>query len=493
MSSDPGVTQGDIHPAVALDDGHVIRALALKVATQVTLSAAAELLSVNLARFLNAPLALLSRDPLSWRFEAHAFPDDASNEAMARIPRSATLEDPVGQLQDDSGRAWTAIALGMLGDRDWALLLPGQSAAWVSRSGFEQLVEHVGWSLAQVANQDRAEYANRFQRRLHAFARRLAREDDPARLNALVLQSVAAQVGACTGALAMLNPSDDALAIVTTLGYPMSIVEHLRIHSGEGIIGRVYESGRPLVGDSGSDGARRLRYRTDSYMVLPVPAVRNPLAVIALTDKVDGRPFDARDFAAARLMTSSAATAFSREIVRGQLTQLTELATVDSVTGLFNRRYFENRLEAEVERARRQRQALALLLIDIDDFKRVNDIRGHLEGDRTLREVADLLRAGVRIFDICARYGGEEFVIVMPGASITVAQQVAERIRARIERSFSQDVPPVTASVGVGMLTDSTTADELVDLADRALIAAKRAGKNVVWTDGEGGHSSRRS
>ena len=219
-------------------------------------------------------------------------------------------------------------------------------------------------------------------------------------------------------------------------------------------------------------------------MVLPVPAAGKPLAVIALTDKADGRQFDVRDFAAARVMSSCAATAFSRERLRGQLTQLTELATVDSVTGLFNRRYFETRLEAEVERARRQRQDLALLLIDIDDFKRVNDMRGHLEGDRILREVADLLRAGVRIFDICARYGGEEFVIVMPGASIAVAQQVAERIRVRIERSFSHESPSVTVSVGVGMLSTRATADELVGIADRALIAAKKSGKNlVVWAN----------
>jgi diguanylate cyclase (GGDEF)-like protein len=217
-------------------------------------------------------------------------------------------------------------------------------------------------------------------------------------------------------------------------------------------------------------------------MVLPITTGSERFGVIALTDRADGCRFDARDFAAARLMASSAAPVFSRERLRDRIHELTELATVDPVTRLFNRRFFEARLEAEVERARRQGQELALLLIDIDDFKRVNDTRGHLEGDRVLREVGDLLHAGVRIFDVCARYGGEEFVIVMPAASVAVAQQVAERIRARIERAFSNDSPAVTASVGIGMLTDASTADELVDIADRALIAAKKAGKNMVWT-----------
>jgi diguanylate cyclase (GGDEF)-like protein len=103
-----------------------------------------------------------------------------------------------------------------------------------------------------------------------------------------------------------------------------------------------------------------------------------------------------------------------------------------------------------------------------------------------LKEVAEVLHAGVRIFDVCARFGGEEFVIVMPGASIVVAQQIAERIRARIERSFKNESPSVTVSIGVGMFTPGTNVDQLVDHADRALISAKRAGKNVVWigTDG---------
>ena len=300
---------------------------------------------------------------------------------------------------------------------------------------------------------------------------------------ALVLQTIASQVNAETGALALYEVADDALAIIATKGYPLPIVEHLRIRPDEGLLGRTFKSGKPMIGESNDEGApRRLRYRTNSYTCSPITTGDERFGVIALTDRADGCRFDARDFAAARLMASSAAPVFSRERLRDRLHELTELATVDPVTHLFNRRYFEDRLEAEVERARRQGQELALLLIDIDDFKRVNDTRGHLEGDRVLREVADLLHAGVRIFDVCARYGGEEFVIVMPAASVSIAQQVAERIRARIERAFSNDVPPVTASWEVGMLADVSTADELVDIPDRALISAKKAGKNLVWT-----------
>ena len=476
--------------SVGADEMQAIRALANQVVAQLTLAGAIEVLSSSLAGVLNAPIALLSKDSLSWRFETQGHPDAGPAGAMARFPRSKSTQDPIEQFEEEeSGHRWTAIGLGRMSDREWALLLPGQSDAWAARPELEHLVENIRWSLREVTNKELAMYANQFHKRLHAFNRRLAREHDLGRLHSLVLRTISSQVRAQVGALAVYDETDHALAIVATAGYPLSIVEDLRILPGEGLIGGVYRSGKAVLADSSSGGTRRLRYRTDSYMILPVVAGSEQLGVIALTDREDGRQFDARDFATARVLVSTAAAAFSRERLRERLGKLAELATVDPVTGLFNRRYFETRLEAEVERARRQGQDLALLLVDIDDFKRVNDTRGHLEGDRTLREVADLLRAGVRIFDVCARYGGEEFVIVMPAASITVAEQVAERIRARIEHSFNQESPRVTVSVGVGLLGSAATADELVDVADRALIAAKKAGKNLVWT---GNHKVRR-
>jgi diguanylate cyclase (GGDEF)-like protein len=434
---------------------------------------------------VNAPLALLSRDLLSWRFEAHAFPDADSTRALTKFEATAGSDDPLGRLQADSGQSWTAIALGTLGDREWTLLLAGNSGVWESHPGFDQLVEHVNWSLGLVASKEKADYASRFQRRLHAFSRRVARQDDGAQLQSLVLRTIASHVDARTGALALYSAADDALAIVATVGYPLALVEHLRIASGQGPLGRVFATGKPMVGDSRNTERKRLRYHTDSYLVVPVLAGAERLAVIALTDRADGLSFDSRDFQAARVFAAAAATAFTRERLREQLQDLTELATVDPVTGLFNRRYFETRIEAEAERARRQNHDLAVLLIDIDNFKHVNDTRGHLEGDRTLRDVADLLRASVRIFDVCARYGGEEFVIVMPDASVSVAQHVAERIRLKIERRFLHEVPRVTVSVGVGMLGAHAAAEDLIDIADRALIAAKRAGKNLVWTGSE--------
>ena len=184
---------------------------------------------------------------------------------------------------------------------------------------------------------------------------------------------------------------------------------------------------------------------------------------MTLTDRCDGRAFEDRDLAAARLLAAPAALALWPGSASNEtLDELTRAATVDAVTGLFNRRYFETRIQAEVQRARRQQQDLALLMVDIDDFKRINDTFGHLEGDRALRDVADLLRRGVRIFDVCARYGGEEFAIVMPGATREMAVQVAERIRQGMHERSRLTPLPMTVSIGVGFLGPDQSQEELI-------------------------------
>ena len=342
---------------------------------------------------------------------------------------------------------------------------------------------------------DDAAFVTRLDRRLYGFSRRLARDTEPARAHRLVLRTLAAQANAQTGALATYDAEEDALTISATHGYPRSVVEHLRIVPGEGVIGRAFATGRPTLGRTADLPQRkpRLRYRTDSFIAVPLVAGPRRLGVVTLTDRSDGSAFDAQDFAAVRMLAANAALAMARERLTANLTELTRIATVDAVTGLFNRRYFERQVEAEVQRARRQGQALALLMIDIDDFKRINDTWGHLEGDRALREVADLLRSGVRIFDVCARYGGEEFVIVMPGASAEVAMHVAERIRRQVEQHSLHDPMPITISIGIGMLRPHDAIEDLIATADRALISAKAAGKNLVWIDGHSGTEPRRT
>ncbi len=162
-----------------------------------------------------------------------------------------------------------------------------------------------------------------------------------------------------------------------------------------------------------------------------------------------------------------------------------EQAVTDALTGLANRRHFEERLVEEVERSRRSREPAGLLMLDIDNFKQVNDVHGHVAGDAVLREVAAVLGETAREIDLAARYGGEEFALILPGAGLEGAGQVGERVRAAIEAreilvdGAAGDPLHVTVSVGAAALGHGPEeARSLVAAADEALYRAKRLGKN---------------
>jgi diguanylate cyclase (GGDEF)-like protein len=305
---------------------------------------------------------------------------------------------------------------------------------------------------------------------------------------------MARAVSAEIGALAVYLPQENSLAITATIGYPAVLVEHVRLAPGDGVIGRVFTTGEAVVATNLAAIAghpTRRRYRTDSYVALPLAGPDGVVAVVSLTDKAGSAPFTDADLGLLERMAVPAALAVVREQLRDRTNDLAHLATVDSLTGLFNRRYFETRVEQELQRQRRQCDELSLLLLDLDNFKDLNDTQGHLVGDVALKEVAEILRRAVRIFDVCARYGGEEFVILMPGAGSSTALSIAERIRRQVEQHFAtglrSGVPvPLTVSIGVSTATPSVSRDALVNQADSALLEAKATGKNQVRLAGGG-------
>jgi diguanylate cyclase (GGDEF)-like protein len=156
-------------------------------------------------------------------------------------------------------------------------------------------------------------------------------------------------------------------------------------------------------------------------------------------------------------------------------------AVTDGLTGLYNHAFFLQALRQEVLRSKRHGLRAALLLLDLDNFKRVNDERGHVEGDRVLMKAAAAVREGVREIDVAARYGGEEFAVLLPDTSRLGAFVVAERIRRRIEDRFARGRSVVTVSGGIAVFPDdaSTPADLIVQ-ADAGLYGAKAAGKNRI-------------
>jgi diguanylate cyclase (GGDEF)-like protein len=359
----------------------------------------------------------------------------------------------------------------------------------LASSACRSLIGEVAESTAQleVANQ-RLEIALARERQLDAFVRALVHCPDAPSLHSLIIQTMARAVGADIGAIALPMAGESQLGVTATYGYPSVVVEHVRQAPGEGILGRVFSTGQAVVVRDVAeqpDHARRRRYRSSSYLAFPLTGPVGVQAVIAVTDKANGEPFDDRDLAILMSFGAPASLALGREELRERTRDLAHQATIDGLTGLFNRRYFETRLEQEIQRQRRQFDELSLLMVDLDNFKDLNDTQGHLVGDRVLREVADILRRAVRIFDVCARYGGEEFVILMPGANAPTALRIAERIRRQVEQHFASGLrsgSPVspTVSVGVSSAQPSTTRETLIAQADSALFQAKGAGKNVV-------------
>jgi diguanylate cyclase (GGDEF)-like protein len=162
-------------------------------------------------------------------------------------------------------------------------------------------------------------------------------------------------------------------------------------------------------------------------------------------------------------------------------------AVTDGLTGLFNHAYFLQALRQEVLRSKRHSLRASLLLLDLDDFKRVNDLRGHVEGDRVLMKAAAIVRDSVREIDVAARYGGEEFAVLLPDTSRLGAFVVAERIRGRLERRFHRGRAAVTVSGGIAVYPeDAGTPADLIVQADAGLYRAKAAGKNrVLLAQGE--------
>ncbi len=181
----------------------------------------------------------------------------------------------------------------------------------------------------------------------------------------------------------------------------------------------------------------------------------------------------------------------SRGEVRRQNEKLQILATRDTLTNCLNRRSFFEQLEREFETARKDDVPLSCIMADIDHFKSINDNYGHAMGDKVIREIADVLRMGLRSIDLLGRYGGEEFCIVLPGVNAVKSLEIAERLRSLVAAKYSASRSsmfdrPVTLSFGVASLEfGATDPSQLVDQADKALYASKNNGRNCVtcWND----------
>ncbi len=226
--------------------------------------------------------------------------------------------------------------------------------------------------------------------------------------------------------------------------------------------------------------------RTRSVIALPFALNGATAGVFFLRTTTDDPPLNQIDLGFAEQVIEVAVTALAKAYdVRDANGNagLRELADSDPLTGLPNRRVFEQRLRDELDRARRYGQVVTIVLIDVDDFKRINDTRGHQIGDRVLRQLAALLKRELRTMDGIARIGGEEFVIILPETGGTGARLFADRVLRRIAHHNFGDAEgevAVTASAGLATFPDDRAEDDeaLLRLADENLYRAKHAGRN---------------
>lgn len=162
---------------------------------------------------------------------------------------------------------------------------------------------------------------------------------------------------------------------------------------------------------------------------------------------------------------------------------LYEIATIDEKTGVYNNKFFKTISEMEFAKAKRGLEPLSLLIVDIDDFKKLNDTYGHLAGDATLRRLGTILKESIRKYDIVARFGGEEFLILFPETTLNRARKVAERLRRRVGMDREIRRYNITFSGGLATYHQNDTLTRIKSRADKALYRAKKNGKNRIETE----------
>lgn len=227
--------------------------------------------------------------------------------------------------------------------------------------------------------------------------------------------------------------------------------------------------------------------RTRSVIALPFLLKGKTAGVFFLRTTADDPPLNRLDLGFAEQVIEAAVTALEKAYDMEKATdgaaELRELADTDPLTGCGNRRLLEERLTEELDRAKRYDQVVTAVVLDVDDFKRINDSRGHQGGDRVLVDLVTLLRRELRTMDFLARYGGEEFVILLPETGSTGARIFTDRILRRIaNHKFGTPATPISVTVSAGLATFPdervTDAGSLLKLADENLYKAKQAGRN---------------
>jgi diguanylate cyclase (GGDEF)-like protein len=230
-----------------------------------------------------------------------------------------------------------------------------------------------------------------------------------------------------------------------------------------------------------SDNGKAVLKKRPFELELPLVSHGKLLGILQMESRQND--FTEKDRRSFTIFANSTAIAIDNARMHKKMQDLT---IIDELTGLFNYRYFRNKLSDEMRRAERYHQQMGLLMVDIDHFKHLNDTQGHQTGNIILQELASVLKQAVRDVDVVARYGGEEFMVILPQTDIDRAQKIAERIRSQVELAYfsnSQGQRYIKLTVSVGVVeypNGALSTNQLLEKVDQAMYLAKKAGRNRI-------------
>jgi diguanylate cyclase (GGDEF)-like protein len=352
------------------------------------------------------------------------------------------------------------------------------------------LAEMLAHSLAGALRSARLDDERR--ERLHAIervmavSRALVADLDRPRIVESIVDAAVELLGVDVAALFSKGP-DGAYRLEAGSGFPRAALG-LEVPPGGGLIRRAIAERVHTVGVNAASSwpavHRAERPGGDlphAAMALPI-LVDGQVAAVLLVSRIGvERTFSEIERGIGDLLAAQVAIALQNADLHARVA---ESALRDPLTGLLNRRYFDEAIETAYAAARRGADPLGLIVLDLDHFSAVNNEHGHSVGDTVLQRVARSIRLAVRDGDVVVRYGGEEFVVIAPGADDEDAVEIAERIRDAVSRSGEELVDgrrvPLTTSAGVACLVDESDGHALFRAADSALLAAKRGGRNRV-------------
>ncbi|WP_418792464.1 sensor domain-containing diguanylate cyclase [Phosphitispora sp. TUW77] len=292
----------------------------------------------------------------------------------------------------------------------------------------------------------------------------------------LILQVLTTLVNTQGVSILLINETDNTLRIAESYGLSTKDIENFYIYYAklnEGFFYDITIDKKPRFFD-GDIGVFPLLHS------VPLVSRNKVIGFLNIHSMYKDKPLTDEKISLVYALASQASIAISNAQMFGSMR---EQAIMDQCTGLYNFRYFHQKLDEEISIAEENNEPLSLMILDIDHFKHVNDTWGHLYGDKVLRELANLLKRNLRSIDSVCRYGGEEFVVIFPRCECQVALKIAERIRITIEKTTTNDrrnifKNPITVSIGVSGFLAGISKNIFIRQTDLALYWAKNNGRN---------------